>query len=175
MMTTKIEERNSNNSGMTEAETEATETETWDMSDEEAEARAKHSNEGLADDYIYNIRSGIGQLTRDCEDPKIRVVLLNLLRFAEDISLDFLKSGVKPARTPLGRFVGVAAEVAAATALTTPAGGAAILTHGAAKAGISGATQTAGALLKAGPKTATALQTTANALRNRADASNILQ
>ena len=83
-MTTKIEERNSNNSGMTEAETEATETETWDMSDEEAEARAKHSNEGLADDYIYNIRSGIGQLTRDCEDPKIRVVLLNLLRFAEE-------------------------------------------------------------------------------------------
>lgn len=87
---------------------------------------------------------------------------------AEDISLDFLKSGVKPARTPLGRFVGVAAEVAAATALTTPAGGAAILTHGAAKAGISGAAQTAGALLKAGPKTATALQTTANALRNAA-------
>lgn len=53
-MTTEIEERTN---GMTEAETEATETETWDISDEEAEARAKHSNEGLADDYIYNIRS----------------------------------------------------------------------------------------------------------------------
>ncbi len=87
---------------------------------------------------------------------------------ADDISLDFLKSGVTPPRTPLGKIVGIMGEVGIASILTAPAGTAAVLTQGAAKAGLTGAAATAGALLKAGPKTVTGLQVTANALRNAA-------
>lgn len=86
---------------------------------------------------------------------------------ADDISLNFLKSGVTPPRTPLGKVIGVAAEVAGATALSGGTGVPAILTHGAAKAGMT-TTVGIGAMLRAGPKTVTALQTTANALRNAA-------
>ena len=86
---------------------------------------------------------------------------------AEEIRLP--KSGVDLPKTTAGRLVGTAAEIAIATLLTTPAGGAAlatsIATHGAAKAT---AAATSGAMLKAAPQTATALQTTANALKNAA-------
>lgn len=87
---------------------------------------------------------------------------------ADDISLDFLKSGVTPPRTHLGKIAGIMGEVALATTLTGGVGTAAALTQGAAKAGLTGTAATAGALLKAGPKTVTGLQVTANALRNAA-------
>lgn len=86
---------------------------------------------------------------------------------AQEIRLP--KSGVSMPNTTTGRLVGTAAEIAIATLLTTPAGGAAvaasIATHGAAKATSAAAS---GAMLKAAPQTATALQTTANVLKNAA-------
>lgn len=81
-MTTKIEERNSNNSGMTEAETEALRARLAESEKELTDANADLAD--LADDCICKVRHTLMKFAYACESSELKIVLLNLLRYAEE-------------------------------------------------------------------------------------------
>lgn len=73
-MTTVTEIEKSNTEEVTEME----------MSKEDGTDFTPPTLEDIEDDAIYDIRLAVQDLLHDCEDAKIRVVMLNLLRFAEE-------------------------------------------------------------------------------------------